>query len=221
MKLISLLGCLACTFALFACSKKLESDQQKASYFIGQQIGNNLKKQNLSFDQSLVLEGLLDAMKGKDSRLDPKQMAEAQQIFNRMVIGKAQEVEKQNLKTATEFLEANKKNPGWVTTASGLQYKVLKAGKGKKPKATDTVVVHYVGTLHDGTKFDSSRDRGQPAEFKVNGVIKGWSEALQLMNEGSHWIIVLPASLAYGPSGNGPIPPNAVLMFDVELLKVK
>lgn len=212
------------TFASFlvACpAKKPETDTAKASYFLGQQIGQNLRKQNLQLDRGLIMQGLSDALGNKESLLSKEEIQAAQQILSRMASEQMAEIQKVSLKTATEFLEANKKNPGWLTTASGLQYKVLKEGKGRKPKATDTVSVHYVGTLHDGTKFDSSRDRGTPAEFKMNAMIKGMAEALLLMPEGSHWVILLPSSLAYGPSGSGPIPPNAVLMFDVELLKIK
>lgn len=214
----------ACLFlAIVAgCSpKKPQSDLDKASYFVGQQIGQNMRKQNLELNRGVIMQGMSDALSGKEGALSPEEMQAAQQLFNRLVSEKVQQMSKASMKTAEEFLEANKKNPGWITTASGLQYKVLKAGKGKKPKAHDSVLVHYVGTLHDGTKFDSSRDKGKPAELKVDGVLKGWSEALQLMPEGSHWVLLLPASLAYGATGAGPIPPYAVLMFDVELIKVK
>jgi FKBP-type peptidyl-prolyl cis-trans isomerase FkpA/FKBP-type peptidyl-prolyl cis-trans isomerase FklB len=205
-----------------ACSpKKPESDIDKASYFVGQQIGQNMRRQNLRLNRGVIMQGMSDALNEKEGALTPEEMQAAQQLFNRLVNEKVQEMSKANMKSAEDFLEANKKNPGWVTTASGLQYKVLKAGKGRKPKAHDTVLVHYVGTLHDGTKFDSSRDRGKPSELKVDGVLKGWSEALQLMPEGSHWVLLLPAALGYGASGAGPIPPHSVLMFDVELIKVK
>ena len=122
-----------------------------------------------------------------------------------------------------EFLKENEKKEGVKTLPSGLQYKVLKEGEGKSPKATDTVSVHYRGTLLDGTEFDSSTKRGEPAEFPVNRVIKGWTEALQLMKEGAKWMLYIPASLAYGERGTpgGPIGPNETLIFEVELLKVK
>jgi FKBP-type peptidyl-prolyl cis-trans isomerase FklB len=126
-----------------------------------------------------------------------------------------------NKKEGEAFLAENKKKDGVKTLPSGLQYKVLAEGKGKTPKATDTVTVHYRGTLTDGTEFDSSYKRNQPASFPVNGVIKGWTEALQLMKEGSKWQLFIPASLAYGEPGRPGIPPNSVLIFDVELISVK
>ena len=126
------------------------------------------------------------------------------------------------MEAGRNFLAANAKKEGVVTTASGLQYKVLRQGDGPKPKATDNVEVHYRGTLMDGTEFDSSYSRGQPASFPVNGVIKGWQEALQAMKEGAHWQIVVPSELAYGESGaGGAIGPKATLIFDVELLKIE
>ena len=125
-------------------------------------------------------------------------------------------------KVANElFLANNKKSEGVVTTASGLQYKVISASKGKMPKASDNVTVHYTGRLIDGVVFDSSRERNEPATFKVDGVIEGWTEALQLMHEGDKWTIFIPASIGYGEQGAGnQIPPHATLIFDVELIKV-
>ncbi len=121
----------------------------------------------------------------------------------------------------TQYLDANKSKPGVTTLPSGLQYRVVTAGSGKKPRASDTVSVHYKGKLIDGTEFDSSHKRGQPASFPVNGVIAGWTEALQLMGEGSTWELVIPSNLAYGPRGaGGVIPPHATLIFEVQLLKV-
>ena len=123
-------------------------------------------------------------------------------------------------KEGEAFLAANAKAPGVKTTKSGLQYKVLKDGTGKSPAKTDTVTTHYKGTLIDGTQFDSSYDRNKPASFQVDGVIKGWTEALQMMKEGSKWQLFIPWDLAYGPEGRPGIPPNATLVFEVELLKV-
>jgi FKBP-type peptidyl-prolyl cis-trans isomerase FklB len=131
-------------------------------------------------------------------------------------------VAKKNLDAGQAFLEANKKKEGVVTLPSGLQYKVVTEGKGKQPKSTDTVVAHYRGTLINGTEFDSSYQRNEPATFPVGGVIKGWQEALPLMKEGAKWQVYIPSDLAYGPRGaGGDIGPNEVLIFDIELLSVK
>lgn len=215
-------GAVLITAAFCGCSRKPKSDLDQASYFVGQQIGHNLKKQDLSLNRGMIVQGVMDALDEKAPALDRGEMRKAQDFFNRIVSERISQVAQTNLKSATGFLEENKRNPGWATTASGLQYKILRAGKGRRPAASDTVLVNYIGTLMNGQKFDSSQNHGsKPAEFKVSGVIKGWSEALQLMPEGSHWAIVLPASLAYGSAGNGIIPPHAVLVFDVELVKIK
>jgi FKBP-type peptidyl-prolyl cis-trans isomerase len=211
---------LALFTALPGCNKKPEGDLERSSYFIGQQIGQNLKKQNLNLKQTELLQGITDALEGKNARLSETEMQAAQNNFNKLVNSKIKETEDKNKKSAEQFLEENKKNAGWATTASGLQYKVLKEGSGKSPGEKSTVQVHYTGTLLDGTKFDSSRDRTQPGLFKVDGVIPGWTEALKLMKPGAHFVVVLPPQLAYGPTGAGPIPPNSVLVFDMELLAV-
>jgi FKBP-type peptidyl-prolyl cis-trans isomerase len=190
----------------------------KTGYAVGQQIGTNLStvKDDISLNQ--VISGLNDKVNGKTMKLSDEDMNAAMQAFQQSV-GAAQSAK--NLKDGQAFLDQNKLNPKVQVTQSGLQYEVITAGTGKKPKSTDTVKVNYSGKLIDGTEFDSSYKRGQPAEFKVNGVIPGWTEALQLMPVGSKWHIVLPGAIAYGSrSAGGLIGPNAVLQFDVELLEI-
>ena len=184
-------------------------------------MGDNLKKQNLNIDQKEVVHGLRDGLNGKTAALNPAEMSGAQQAFSKMASDKHREMQEANAKAAAKFLEENKSNKDWKSTASGLQYKVIAEGSGKVPTEAQTIIVHYTGTLVDGTKFDSSRDRTAPAEYKLNGVIKGMREALSIMKPGAHYVVAMPPELAYGASGNGPIPPNAVLLYDIEVLKIK
>ncbi|MBL7545946.1 MAG: FKBP-type peptidyl-prolyl cis-trans isomerase [Bdellovibrionaceae bacterium] len=208
-------------FGMVACEKKLDTDQKRASYAIGQQLGKNFKDNNVEFDADVLVMALKDVKENKTSKMTPDEMGKAMQKLQEMATQKQGQVAEDNKKKGEEFLEKNKSNPNVKTTESGLQYVVEKEGTGKSPAETDEVKVHYTGTLTDGTKFDSSVDRGQPAEFPVNGVIKGWTEALKLMKEGSKYKLTIPADLAYGPMGRPGIPPNSVLLFDVELLEVK
>lgn len=206
-----------------ACNKKadLKSDKGKASYGIGMQIGQNMKAQGVEVDPTAVAAGMSDALAGKEAAVKQEDIQKSMQVLQEQTMKKAQETADKNKGSGEQFLTANKAKDGWKTTASGLQYFVEKEGTGKMPKATDTVKVHYTGTLTTGEKFDSSVDRGEPAEFPVNGVIKGWTEALQLMKVGGKVKLVIPAELAYGASGRPGIPPNSVLMFDVELMDIK
>lgn len=208
---------------LFGCEKKakLNSDQEKASYAIGQQIGKSLKMQNADVVVPSLVAGMNDAIDGKDSKLKPEEMQKALQSMQESAMKKAMAQAEENQKKGDDFLNANKAKPGWKVTDDGLQYNCEKEGTGASPKDTDTVKVHYTGTLTTGEKFDSSRDRNEPAEFPVNGVIPGWTEALKLMKVGSRCNLAIPAKLAYGPQGRPGIPPNSVLLFDVELLDVK
>jgi FKBP-type peptidyl-prolyl cis-trans isomerase FklB len=176
-------------------------------------------------DPDLLARGMKDAMAGGKTLLTEDEahavMMEMQTEVHKQQQEKAQQVGEANKKEGSAFLAANKAKADVVTLPSGLQYKILKAGAGPKPAATDTVTVNYRGTLIDGTEFDSSYKRGEPASFPVNGVIKGWTEALQLMPVGSKWQLVIPTDLAYGERGGGAtIGPNATLIFEVELLSI-
>ncbi|MGE0527106.1 MAG: FKBP-type peptidyl-prolyl cis-trans isomerase [Bdellovibrionales bacterium] len=208
--------------AQLACTKKpkLDNDKAKLSYAIGQNIANNIKSQNIELDPEVVAYALKQGLKGEKPEVTPEEQQKAVQNFQQQAQQKAMQESEKNKALGDEFLNKNKAKENVKTTASGLQYEVLKEGKGKKPTLKDKVTVHYTGTLINGNKFDSSHDRGQPAEFPVNGIIKGWQEALQLMPEGSVYRLYIPPDLAYGPQSQPNIPANSVLVFDVELLGV-
>ncbi|MEW6681909.1 MAG: FKBP-type peptidyl-prolyl cis-trans isomerase [Nitrospirota bacterium] len=204
----------------------LKTDQEKVSYSIGLDIGANFKRQSVELDSKALAAGISDGLSGAKPALSEdevkKVLADFQQQMRARAAAMAQQLADQNKKNGEAYLAENKKQKGIVTLPSGLQYKVLKEAKGAKPKATDTVSVHYRGTLIDGTEFDSSIKRGQPAEFPVNQVIPGWTEALQLMPVGSKWQLFIPSGLAYGAQGAGNmIGPNSTLIFEVELLEIK
>ena len=200
---------------------ELTTAKQKASYAIGVNIGKNMKQQNVDLDYDVIAKGMRDGA-ANASALTEQEMAEVMANFKKEMETKMAEVGTKSKKVGEDFLAANKSKEGIKTTASGLQYKVLKEGKGTKPKATDVVKVHYRGTLVDGTEFDSSYKRGEPIEFPLNGVIKGWTEGVQLMTPGSKYQFFIPSDLAYGEEGRPPtIPGNSALIFEVELLDVK
>jgi FKBP-type peptidyl-prolyl cis-trans isomerase FklB len=203
----------------------LKTPKDKLSYIIGVQIGNDLKSQSVDVDPVLVNKGMQDLILGNKLLIGDQEAKDIIAAYQKERAGKMAEEKKKlgekNKQEGTAFLAANKKKEGVKTLPSGLQYKVIKEGTGKTPKATDTVVTQYKGTLINGTEFDSSYRRNEPATFPVNGVIRGWTEALQLMKEGSKWEIVVPPELAYGEQGAGPIGPNATLIFEVELVSVK
>jgi FKBP-type peptidyl-prolyl cis-trans isomerase FklB len=204
----------------------LKDKKEKVSYSIGVDIGNTMKKQSIDIDPDVLAKGLKDAFSGGKTLMTEQEVTETLNGLRTEMMAKQQERMKEagekNKKEGEAFLAENKKKEGVVTLPSGLQYKVITEGTGKMPKLTDTVTVNYKGTLIDGTEFDSSYKRGQPATFPVNGVIPGWTEALQLMKEGSKWQVFIPSNLAYGERGAGnQITPNAVLIFDVELISVK
>lgn len=204
---------------------KLETLAQKASYAMGTDFGRMLQSQGVDIDPKLFMRGMSDMTEGHDLLLDEEELRQTLVAFEMEMREKRQaqmaEAGKDNVAKGLAFLEANKAKDGVKVTESGLQYEVLHQGTGPKPKATDQVTVHYVGTLIDGTEFDSSVARGQPASFALNQVIKGWTEGVQLMNQGSKFRFVIPSELAYGERGAGAqIGPNSTLVFEVELLEV-
>ena len=205
------------------CDKKpdLKSDDGRTGYALGQQIGKNFKAQNIEVDATSLAAGISDAAKGQPSKMTDQEIQEAMQKLQEKARAKMMAEAEKNKGAAQEYLNKHKAEADVKTTASGLQYKVIKSGAGKSPSQEDMVKVHYTGTLISGDKFDSSRDRGQPAEFPVAGVIPGWTEALKMMKVGDQWQIVIPPELAYGADGRPGIPANSVLIFDVELLDVK
>jgi len=204
----------------------LKDLRAKASYAIGLSIGKSLKRDGVEPDLDALAKGLADGTTGAKVQLTPAEINEVMKAFQSELVAKQaarrKELTEKNQKEGEAFLAANKKKEGVQTTASGLQYKVLREGTGKTPKAADTVTTHYRGTLLDGTVFDSSYDRKEPASFQVGGVIPGWTEALQLMKVGSKWQIFVPANLAYDAQGSEPdIGPQAALVFEIELLGIK
>jgi FKBP-type peptidyl-prolyl cis-trans isomerase FklB len=202
-------------------STQLKDQKDKVSYSIGLQIGFNLSRQKVDINPEVLASGIKDALGGKP-QLNPDQIKEVMATFEKDMEQKQKEAGDKNKTEGVKFLEENKKKEGVKTTASGLQYKVVKDGSGAQPKATDTVTVNYRGTLINGTEFDSSYKRGQPATFPVNGVIKGWTEALQLMKVGSKYQLFIPSALAYGERSVSPdLAANSTLIFEVELLDAK
>ena len=219
------------TAAKTAAHPALTTRKDKFSYALGMNIGSglgaNLKKQSVEFDPNLVSQGLKDSMAGAKTRLTDDEakavLTEVQNEIQKQQQEKMKEASEKNKTEGDAFLAANKSKEGIVTLPSGMQYKILTAGTGPKPAATDSVVCNYQGTLVNGTEFDSSYKRGQPATFGVGQVIKGWTEALQLMPVGSKWQLFIPSNLAYGERGEprGGIEPNATLIFEVELLSIE
>ena len=215
-----------------AAAGELKDDQAKLSYAIGQSLGNNFKAQSIDVDPEALARGLKDAVTGAKPLLTDEQMREVMLAFQagqrqrqmEAMKNQADQAKKAGDKVKADgeaFLAENKKKPGVVTLPSGLQYKVVKEGTGKIPKATDKIKAHYRGTLIDGTEFDSSYKGGKPLDIDVNGVIPGWTEALMRMKVGSKWQLFIPSELAYGPNPPGPpIQPNSALLFDIELIGI-
>ena len=204
---------------------ELKTPDQRLSYALGIDIAASLSRLPLRLDQGAFVRGFEDVTANRDPLLSPEEfqtvMQEFQATMQQQNAAVVEEAGNQNLSDGREFLASNKTRPGVTTTASGLQYEVLTAGSGATPAETDSVTVHYTGTLIDGTEFDSSVRRGEPASFPVNGVIPGWTEALQLMKVGGKYRLFVPSELAYGPRGAGQaIGPNAALIFEVELLSI-
>jgi FKBP-type peptidyl-prolyl cis-trans isomerase FklB len=226
----SLIICLAalCVASIGLAQDKapLKDQKDKASYSIGYDIGSTFKKQNVDLNADALFTGLKDALGGKEALLSKEDREKTLEVFQKEMMEKqvaaSKEAATKNAAEGEKFLAENKMKDGIKTTTSGLQYKVLKEGSGESPKETDTVVTNYRGTLLDGTEFDSSYKRNEPASFPVNRVIKGWTEALQLMKPGAKYQLFIPSALAYGERGAGrDIGPNATLIFDVELLSIK
>src|SRR5438128_9176708 len=204
----------------------LKDAKDKVSYSIGLDIGMTFQKQKMEINSDVLAAGVKDGLSGAKPLLSPEEVRQVMTQFSKDMREKTaaanKEAAEKNTKEGEKFLAENKAKPGVKTTASGLQYIVEKEGSGTPPKETDTVEVNYRGTLIDGTEFDSSYKRGQPTSFPVNRVIKGWTEALQLMKPGAKYKLFIPSNLAYGPGGTGgDIGPNSTLIFDVELLSVK
>ena len=184
-------------------------------------IGRGIQADGLEIDADALVQGIKDVLAKAAPRLTDDQISAALKIFGEQMQAKAKATGEKTLREGRAFLEANKSKPGVVTLPSGLQYTILKKGSGPSPKVTDNVRTHYHGTFINGEVFDSSVESNQPATFQVGGVIRGWTEALQLMNVGSKWRLFVPSELAYGPQGRDSIPPNSVLIFDVELLAIE
>ena len=205
-------------FAANLATAQGDQDAVDVSYIIGHQIGASLGQFKDDIDRDVLIQALRDGIDGKESKFSQEESAQKQSVFFQSL---QQRQGRDNLATAESFLAENGKKEGWTTTASGLQYKVLTPGDGAQPTAEDTVTVHYTGTFIDGKEFDSSVTRGEPATFPLTGVIKGWTEGLQLMKIGSKFRFAIHPDLGYGPSGNRGIPPNSALIFDIELISIK
>ncbi len=208
-----------------AVEEELTTPQARLSYAIGMQIGQSLKGVNADIDFAVFTRGIQDVLKDREPLLTPEEVAQIMDEFRKEAMAemtrKRAEQAGTNKEEGEAFLAANGAKENVVTTASGLQYTVLRDGNGAMPKAVDTVTVHYRGTLLDGTEFDSSYSRGEPTTFQLNRVIPGWTEGLQLMKVGSKYRLFVPSNLAYGENGAGPkIGPGTVLIFEVELLKI-
>ncbi len=237
MNLLKLLS-LTALLALAGCDQMnnqpqeadLQTQDQKISYLLGMDNGKNIQTIGIEIDNAAFQQGFSDGLNNAEPQLTEEQIAEAIKSFETLMTAKRDEMQQAeqqssqmqadaNQAEGSAFLAENGAKDDVVTTESGLQYKVLVPGSGAKPGIDSMVEVHYAGRLLDGTEFDSSVKRGVPAQFGVTQVIAGWTEALQLMEEGSKWELYIPADLAYGPGGTGPIGPNATLIFEVELLQ--
>jgi FKBP-type peptidyl-prolyl cis-trans isomerase len=220
---VAILGLTACAIA--GDTNSLPDTKSRVSYAIGMMLGHNWQQQGLEVNPDIAARAIKDVQAGGATLLSQEEMQQTltsyQQEFRAIQMKKKAELTIKNKAEGEAFLAANKAKPGVETLPDGLQYTVLTAGTGATPGATDTVTVNYRGTLLDGTEFDSSYKRGQPATFPVGGVIKGWTEALQKMSVGSKWKLFVPSELAYGENGQRSIPPNSVLIFEVELLDTK
>jgi len=204
-----------------AADPKLTTDKQRLSYTIGFQMASQLRSDGIDVDPASLTQAITDVLSGADLKLTQEEMQATVEKYRDQRMAQMRETADRNLKASEAFLEKNKKEKDIVSLPSGVQYKVMKKGSGKKPAPTDTVSVNYRGTLIDGTEFDSNTNSGKPVTFPINGVIQGWQEVLPLMEEGSKWQVFIPPALAYGERGTGgTIGPNEALIFDIELVKV-
>jgi FKBP-type peptidyl-prolyl cis-trans isomerase FklB len=204
----------------------IQDETDRVNYSLGYQIGGDFKRQGVEIRPELVVKGIQDALSGAETLMTPAEMNRTLVDLKRKIVADEQAAQKkaaeENLSEGNAFLAANGQKEGVTTLPSGLQYRVIEEGTGASPSSADTVTVHYRGTLIDGTEFDSSYSRGEPASFQANRVIDGWNEALQLMKEGAKWQLYIPADLAYGARSVGDkIKPNSTLIFEVELLSVQ
>ena len=230
--LYRLAGITTISLALYACNdtsnekQALETLHQKASYSYGVDVASRLKQQGIDLDVNALNRGIKDAYNRAELALDDEARLQAktefQAVLRDSLMKKQAEASEANIAAGAAFLAENAKKPGVVTTDSGLQYKIITSGDGKQPKDTDTVTTHYRGTLIDGREFDSSYKRDKPASFPVKGVIKGWTEALQLMHVGDKWELYVPSDLAYGATKRSElIEANSTMIFEIELLGIK
>ena len=216
--LIAIFLCVG-TFGAYAKDVIPKTDDEKFSYAIGYQIAESVKQQGFEINVDALIQAIRDDLTGTPLKVSEPEMQAAIVAYQQK---KFQEISDKNEKAGKEFLAENKKQPGIVELPSGLQYRVVEKGGGKKPLSNDTVTVNYRGTLITGTEFDSSYARGEPATFQIASIIKGWQEALVLMSEGAKWQVFVPPTLAYGPGGAGQnIGPNETLVFEIELVSIK
>jgi FKBP-type peptidyl-prolyl cis-trans isomerase FklB len=225
-KSLTALALIAASTALVACGGgKPKTEEAKVAYSLGFITGKSSAEHAPDLDTKAFIQGFKDAHAGKEGQMTEKEISDTLAAYQKKMMekaaAKAEKEDKERGVANKKLLETNGKKAGVVTTASGLQYEILTQGKGAKPKAGDNVKVHYEGKLTDGTIFDSSRQRGEPVTFRLDQVIPGWTEGLQLMPVGSIYRFTIPANLAYGEQGAGPIPPNSVLTFEVELLGIE
>ena len=200
----------------------MDSQQEKVGYILGRQVAGDIQRQGIDLVPSSFVKGVQSIFDNESPLLSDDEIRTTMERFQKEMAAKQATADAANVEEGKKFLEENASKPGVVTTASGLQYKVLTEGTGPKPSPSSQVVTHYEGTLIDGSVFDSSYSRGEPITFPVGGVIQGWQEALALMPQGSKWQLYIPSDLAYGAAGSPPvIGPNAVLLFTMELLEIK
>jgi FKBP-type peptidyl-prolyl cis-trans isomerase FklB len=200
---------------------QLKTPREQISYVFGVQVARNMQQQGLNLDEKAFSQAISDVWGNKKLKMSPEAMQASMQEFREEMAKKFQEAAAKNEKEGKAYRDKNKMVKGVVELSSGVQYRIIKKGSGKKPTATDTVVVNYKGSLVDGKVFDSSYERKEPLTIAVNGVIPGWQEILPMMPVGSKWNVVIPPEMAYGKRGNGVIGPDSTLVFDIELLSIK